>query len=360
MTSPEKEHTRGDGPAPMRWDRQRTDAVDDTALPGLARLSTLVRSVRTPEFQGVTFHEILAKSALNKVPDDARMLPGEWTLNPYRGCSHACRYCFARPTHTRLALNMAEDFDREIIVKVNIVEVLKGELARKRKLPPRVAFGTNTDVYQRAEGRYRLMPGIIGALTAARVPFSILTKGTLIRQDLPLLVTASAVTTVHLGISVSLPDVEMQQSVEPGTATTRARLDTVRAIREAGLDCTVFLAPVLPGLSDSSAQLEEMVRAVAQAGATGVHWTPLYLASGVKEVFFDWLRIHHPELLDTYTTLYAKGSEVLPDYRKDMRARLFPLLTRYGLPLPDQATDDKFALHGRRGRPEPPRQATLF
>ncbi|GAB1818511.1 Rv2578c family radical SAM protein [Herbidospora sp. RD11066] len=344
----------------MRWDRQRTDAVDEAALPGLARMSNLVRSVRTPEFQGVTFHEVLAKSALNKVPDDARMLPGEWTLNPYRGCSHACRYCFARPTHTHLALNMAEDFDREIIVKVNIVEVLKGELARKRKLPPRVAFGTNTDVYQRAEGRYRLMPGIIEALTAARVPFSVLTKGTLIRQDLPLLVKASAVTTVHLGISVSLPDPELQQSVEPGTATTRARLDTVRAIREAGLDCTVFLAPVLPGLSDGPEQLEEIVRAVAEAGATGVHWTPLYLASGVKDVFMAWLRAHHPELVETYTRLYSHGSEVQPAYREEVRSRLFPLLTRYGIPLPDRATDDKFALHGRRGRPDPPQQATLF
>jgi hypothetical protein len=125
-----------------RWDGQRVDAVDVEALPGLARLSSVVRSVRTPEFQGITFHEILAKSALNHVPDDARMLPGEWTINPYRGCIHACRYCFARSTHTRLGLNIGEDFDREIIVKVNIVEVLREELARKRKLPPRVAFGT--------------------------------------------------------------------------------------------------------------------------------------------------------------------------------------------------------------------------
>src|SRR5262249_36728099 len=148
------------------------------------------------------------------------MLPGEWTINPYRGCTHACRYCFARPTHTRLQLNVAEDFDREIIVKVNIVEVLRAELARKRTLPPRVAFGTNTDVYQRAEGRYALMPGIIDALAGARVPFSVLTKSPLIRRDLARIVAASRVTTVHLGLSISIMDETLQQSLEPGTPTT--------------------------------------------------------------------------------------------------------------------------------------------
>ena len=166
----------------MRWSGQRADRVDVGTLPGLARLTGFVRSVRTPEFRGVTFHEVLAKSALNHVPADARMLPGEYTINPYRGCTHACQYCFARPTHTRLGLDVGGDFDNEIIVKTNIVEVLRAELARKRKLPPRVAFGTNTDVYQRAEGRYELMPGIIGALSGHRVPFSILTKGPLIRR----------------------------------------------------------------------------------------------------------------------------------------------------------------------------------
>src|SRR5262245_3560103 len=190
----------------LRWDGQRIDRDGDGALPGLAGL---VRSVRTPDFRGVTFHEVLAKSALNHVPSDARMLPGEWTINQYRGCTHACKYCFARPTHTRLGLNLAGDFDREIVVKTNIVDVLRTELARKRKLPPRVAFGTSTDVYQRAEGRYQLMPGIIDALAGARVPFSILTKSPLIRRDLDRLVKASSVTTVHLGLSISIMDEDL-------------------------------------------------------------------------------------------------------------------------------------------------------
>jgi len=343
----------------MRWSGQRADKSDDGALPGL---SGFVRTVRMPEFQGVTFHEVLAKSALNHVPQDARMLPGEWTLNPYRGCTHACQYCFARPTHTRLGLNVAGDFDREIIVKTNIVEILRAELARKRTLPPRVAFGTNTDVYQRAEGRYQLMPGIIDALAGARVPFSILTKSPLIRRDLDRLVKASRVTTVHLGLSISIMDEDLRESVEFGTATTAARLATLRDIRAAGLDCTVSLSPILPRLTDSDEQLEELVDAVTKAGVTDVLYTPLYLSNGVKDVFMTWLKNAQPHLVEDYTRLYGKGSEALQEYRDALRTRILPVIARHGLPAPSDETEDKFALHGNRGRvvaPEPA-QPTLF
>ena len=151
----------------MRWSGQEVTVEEPDALPGLAKLNNLVRSVRTPEFAGVTFHEVLAKSALNKVPGGGGALPFGWTINPYRGCSHACLYCFARPTHRYLELNMGTDFDREIIVKVNVAEVLSRELARPSWGRHPVALGTNTDPYQRAEGRYRLMPGIIEALAAS-------------------------------------------------------------------------------------------------------------------------------------------------------------------------------------------------
>jgi DNA repair photolyase len=281
-------------------------------------------------------------------------------MNPYRGCTHACRYCFARNTHTRLGLDIADDFDREIIVKVNIVDVLRTELARKRKLPPRVAFGTNTDVYQRAEGRYELMPGIIDALTSFRVPFSILTKGNLIRRDLDRLVRASSVTTVHLGMSIAIMDERLQQSVEPGTATTAARLATVRAIRDAGLDCTVFLAPILPGLTDGQDQLAELVGAVAAAGATNVLFTPLYLATGIKDVFLEWLRREHPALLDSYVDLYARGSETPRPYRDQLDGRIRPLIARHGLPDPDETVEDKFALNGGADKIDSPARPTLF
>ena len=197
-------------------------------------MTGLVRSVRTPEFEGVTFHEVLAKSALNHVSPTSRMLPGEWTLNPYRGCTHACAYCYARPTHDHLGLGIGSDFERQVVVKTNIVDVLRTELATRRTLPDRVALGTNTDPYQRAEGRYRLMPGIIDALADARVPFSILTKGTLVRRDVERLAAASTAVHVELGLSISILDDALQASLEPGTPSTSARLATLRELRSAG------------------------------------------------------------------------------------------------------------------------------
>src|SRR3954451_22210245 len=164
----------------------------------------------------------------NRVPVASR-LPFTWTVNPYRGCSHACTYCFARNTHTYLDLDAGDDFDRQIIVKVNVVDVLARELARSSWRHEPVALGTNTDPYQRAEGRYRLMPGIISALAESRTPFSILTKGTLVRQDLPLLTSVSADVGVSLGVSLAIWDERLHASLEPGTPTPQARLATVRA-----------------------------------------------------------------------------------------------------------------------------------
>src|SRR5246500_4867793 len=174
----------------MRWANQAVavngQPVDDGALPGLQRIG-FVRSVRTPQFDGITFHEVLCKSALNKIPGGGAVLPFQYTVNGYRGCSHACRYCFARPTHEYLDFDSGNDFDTQIVVKTNVADVLHRELARKSWCRETVALGTNTDPYQRAEGRYALMPGIIGALAAAGTPLSILTKGTLLRRDLPLI-----------------------------------------------------------------------------------------------------------------------------------------------------------------------------
>jgi DNA repair photolyase len=186
---------------------------------------------------------VLAKSALNAVPATSRMLPGEWTLNPYRGCTHACAYCFARPTHRHLGFDIGRDFDSELIVKVNIADVLARELATKRTLPERVAFNTSTDPYQRAEGRYRLMPPVIDALARSGISFSILTKGTVIRRDLDRLATAAGHVNVELGLSIAYLDETLRRSLEPGAPATAARLDTLRAMREAGFAPTVFVAP---------------------------------------------------------------------------------------------------------------------
>ncbi|MGW4928005.1 Rv2578c family radical SAM protein [Agromyces sp. NPDC004153] len=315
----------------MRWSGQELGVEQAGTLPGLAKLNNLVRSVQTPEFAGVTFHEVLAKSALNKVPGPSPM-PFGWTINPYRGCSHACAYCFARPTHTYLDLDAGDDFDRQIIVKVNVADVLRPELARPSWRHEPVALGTNTDPYQRAEGRYALMPGIIEALTTSGTPFSILTKGTLLRRDLPLLADAATHVPVDLAMSIAVYDHELQQSVEPGTPSTKARLATVTAVREAGLDCTVFMMPILPYLTDTRAHLDEALRQAKAAGATAVIYGALHLKPGVKPWFMQWLEREHPDLVPKYRSMYYGNVTYAPKgYRRWLGERMHPLIRAHGL-----------------------------
>jgi DNA repair photolyase len=315
----------------MRWSGQELAVDQPSALPGLARLSNFVRSVRTPEFAGITFHEVLAKSALNKIPGGGGAMPFGWTINPYRGCSHACVYCFARPTHTYLELDGGRDFENEIIVKINVAEVLAKELAKPSWGRHPVALGTNTDPYQRAEGRYALMPGIIGALADSGTPLSILTKGTLLRRDLELLEAVSSKVPVDLAMSIAIYDDELQQSIEPGTPSTRARLATVTAVREHNLDCAVFLMPILPYLTDTRAHLDEALRAAKAAGASSVLYTALHLKPGVKEWFMLWLEREHPELVAPYTRMYGKGAQAPREYRAWLAAKIKPLIKAHGL-----------------------------
>ncbi|WP_430645826.1 Rv2578c family radical SAM protein [Agromyces sp. GXS1127] len=315
----------------MRWNGQELGVEQEGTLPGLARLNNLVRSVQTPEFTGLTFHEVLAKSALNKVPGQS-YVPFGWTINPYRGCSHACAYCFARPTHEYLDLSPGDDFDRELIVKVNVADVLRRELARSSWRHEPVALGTNTDPYQRAEGRYALMPGIIEALAGSGTPFSVLTKGTLLRRDLPLLASAREHVPVDLAMSIAVYDDELQRSIEPGTPTTAARLATVTAVREAGFDCTVFLMPILPYLTDTRAHLDDALRRAKAAGATSVIYSALHLRGSVKPWFFTWLAREHPELVPKYRAMFPGAAAYAPKaYREWLAARIRPLMRAHRL-----------------------------
>lgn len=312
----------------MRWSEQIVEA-DDGALPGLGR-SSLVRTVQTPEFEGITFHEVLAKSALNRVPE-ASGLPFTFTVNPFRGCTHACRYCFARPTHEYLDLDAGRDFDTQVVVKLNVAAVLRKELRRKSWRCDTVALGTNTDPYQRAEGRYRLMPGIISALTEAATPFSILTKGTLVRRDLPLLRQAAGQVPVNLSVSLAFYDAELQKQIEPGTPSPAARLALIRDIADAGFAPHVMVAPVIPYLTDSAAHLDELLGALADAGAAGVTAFPMHLRGSTKPWFLTWLAEHHPALVRRYRSLYGRGAYVSPEYAAALRERMRPLVIRHGL-----------------------------
>lgn len=301
---------------PMRWEAQRIgdDVADDDAIPGLdvvSRIPGLVRSVTTAEFAGITFHEVLAKSVLNAVPA-ASAMPFRFTVNAFRGCSHACAYCYARGSHTWLDLGPGDDFDRQVVVKTNAAQVLDRELGRPAWDRQHVALGTNTDPYQRAEGRYTLMPGIIDALVRHRTPLSILTKGTLLRRDLPQLSEAAGTVPVGIGVSIAVLDEQVRASLEPGTPSARARLELVRAVRDAGLPCGVFMAPVLPGITDGLAALDDALARVAEAGATGVTVLPLHLRPGAREVYLGWLARERPDLVERYRRMYARGAPMCP------------------------------------------------
>ncbi|WP_197690546.1 Rv2578c family radical SAM protein [Microbacterium sp. AISO3] len=315
----------------MRWQRQQMGVADAAALPGLETLNGLVRSVTTPEFAGVTFHEVMSRSALNRVPGPSAM-PFDWTVNPYRGCTHACVYCFARGTHEYLDMDAGADFDSQIVVKLNVADVLRRELSKPSWAREQVALGTNTDPYQRAEGRYRLMPGIITALVDSGTPFSVLTKGTLLRRDLPLLAEAARSVPVDLAMSIAVLDEPLRQLLEPGAPTFAARLDTVRAASAAGFRVTVFLMPIVPHLTDSTEVLDDALSRIADAGAARVVYGAMHLRPGVKPWFQQWLARERPDLLPVYRGLYPGAAVQAPQgYRRMLAARVRPLLARHRL-----------------------------
>jgi DNA repair photolyase len=240
-------------------------------------------------------------------------------------------YCFARKTHSYLDLDTGLDFDSQIIVKVNAPELLRRELAAPRWQGQHIAMGTNVDCYQRAEGRYRLMPGILGELRDRANPFSILTKGSLILRDLEILREAARVTDVSTAVSVGFLDRELWHTVEPGTPSPQKRLDVCRTLNENGIASGVLMAPVLPYLSDSPEQLRATVRAIAEAGATSVTPLVLHLRPGAREWYMAWLSVHHPRLLTRYKALYADGAYAPTWYQRRITRQVHEFATEYGI-----------------------------
>jgi DNA repair photolyase len=273
-----------------------------TGLP-LFDAPATVRTFDSPEFRDITFYEVEAKSILNRVPAASRM-PFEWTINVYRGCSHSCVYCFARPSHTYLNFDAGRDFERRIVVKVNAPEVLRRELRKRSWAGAHVAMGTNTDPYQRCEGRYRLTRGVLEVLRDYANPCSVLTKSPLLLRDLDLFVELAETAGFSANLSIGTLDEEVWRRSEPGTPHPRARMAAVKQLVAAGIPCGILMAPILPGISDSPEQLRAVVRAAADAGAT--HLTPitLHLRRGVKEEFMPWLEETYPELVAGYQRLY--------------------------------------------------------
>jgi DNA repair photolyase len=296
----------------MRWDEQRVE--NDLRLPGVGD-GTVLRTFDAPEAMGINFHEVRARSALNHVPGGRYGF--DWTINPYRGCSHACVYCFARRTHTFLDFNAGRDFEREIVVKVNVPELLRGELARPSWRRELVALGTNTDPYQWVESRYRMMPEILAALAAAETPVSVLTKSPLAMRDVEIY-AAMAKRGLRVSVNLSVPtlDEDAWRATEPHTPSPAARLDAVAELRRRGIDSGVLIAPLMPGINDSPEQVRPIVDRARAAGATFLGGVALHLRDEVKDVFFAWLEQKRPDLIPKYEQLYNGRAYMTPAQRK--------------------------------------------
>ncbi len=239
--------------------------------------------------------------------------------------------CFARKTHTYLDLDSGHDFDSRIIVKVNAPELLRKELSSASWQGKPIAMGTNVDPYQRAEGKYQLMRGILKVLGDYANPFSILTKGTLVLRDLDLLLDAAQRTDVRVSVSVGSVDQSLWRQVESGAPSPQARLRVCRTLTDAGIGCGVLMAPILPFLTDSDEHLEATVAAIAEAGADSITPIVLHLRPGAREWYLGWLGGARPDLVLQYERLYSGGAYAPREYTRVITSRVAELARGYGI-----------------------------
>jgi DNA repair photolyase len=342
----------------VRWSNLTFDGDEQRRLPGY-RDEAVVRRFDAPEALETRFYEVRARSILNRVPDKSPM-PFRWTINPYRGCSHACVYCFARPTHKYLDFDAGRDFEKEIVVKVNAPEVLRAELARPSWTGEHVALGTNTDPYQWVEGRYRLMEGIWAALRDAGNPCSVLTKSPLLLRDLSLMLEIAERASFSACLSIPTLEERAWRATEPHTPNPRARLEAVAELNRAGIPTGVLIAPLMPGINDSPRQVEKLLDLATEAGASSIGGVALHLRGEVRRVFMDWLQAQRPDLIPRYERLYARGAYAPPQERK----RLARLVRRKGRARPflrEQAPVGGRNAQPNAARPKPQaKQQALF
>jgi len=270
------------------------------------------------------YQEVTCRSALNAV----KGMPFNWTLNPYRGCTHGCHYCFARRYQTQFELGFGDEFSSLIFVKVNFADVLRRELDKPSWTREQVALGTATDPYQPIEGHYKLTRRSLEALIAGRTPVGIVTKGPMIVRDADLLQELSRVASCTVYLSVPTVDEDAWRALEPGTAHPLQRLRAVRMLRDAGVNAGVLMAPVVPGFTTQTARLEATIKAVADHGAAFMGANVLYLKGGTKDHFMGFLAHAFPDMVPGYQRLYP-GAYASPEYVGTLRALIDMLQERY-------------------------------
>ena len=273
------------------------------------------------------YQEITCRSALNAV----KGMPFNWTLNPYRGCTHGCHYCFARRYHTQLELGPGDDhFAAYILVKTNLVDVLKKELDRPSWNREQVAVGTATDPYQPIEGHYKLTRRALEALAAARNPVGLVTKGPMVVRDADVLAEIGRACACAVYMSVPSIDEHAWRVLEPGTAHPLQRLRAVRQLRDAGVNAGVLMAPVVPGFSASPEQLEATVKAIADHGAAFMGANVMFLKGATKDHFLGFIAREFPNMIEGYRSLYA-GAYANAEYLTGVRGMIAALQKRYDI-----------------------------
>jgi DNA repair photolyase len=272
------------------------------------------------------YQEVTCRSALNRVEG----MPFKWTLNPYRGCTHGCHYCFARRYHVQFEMNTDDEFASVILVKHNLTRVLARELDRPSWVREQVAVGTATDPYQPIEGHYTLTRQAIQALTRAKTPIGLITKGPMIVRDLDVLVEHGRAARSAVYMSIPTVDEDAWRQLEPGTAHPLQRLRAVRQLADGGVNVGVLMAPIVPGFSSSRSKIERTIKAIADHGARFVGCNVMYLQDGTRSHFMKFLEREFPSMLPRYERLYA--AKYPPhEYRKEVQGMVRALQQRYGL-----------------------------
>jgi DNA repair photolyase len=312
--------------APLLFDigRRRPTTRQLADLIKVGGADALTEAVRRAD--AARYQEVVCRSALNRV----KGMPFEWTLNPYRGCTHGCHYCYARRYQTQFELGSDDEFASIIFVKTNFVDVLRRELQKPSWHGDYVAIGTATDCYQPIEGYYKLTRRSLEALCEHANPAGVVTKGPMIVRDKDVLADMSRKAGCSVYISVPTVDEDAWRKLEPGTAHPMQRLRAVRELVDAGVRAGVLMNPIVPGISSKPALLERTMKAIADHGAQFVGCNVMFLEGGTRDHFMRWLAAEYPGLVDGYTHLYARKYAPVA-YRKEVASIIALLRTKYGM-----------------------------